>query len=109
MRKKPYSLPQAQARSMASSVSRGRRMAGIWKVPIDGGDAVPLTDKPASWPVVSPDGKLVACTYQTAPGEPQKLAIISIEGGAPLKTFDLPPGFQFNTVYSPDGRGVGYL
>jgi Tol biopolymer transport system component/DNA-binding winged helix-turn-helix (wHTH) protein len=83
--------------------------AGIWKVPIDGGDAVPLTDKPASWPVVSPDGKLVACTYQAMPGEPQKLAIISIDGGAPLKTFDLPQGFQFNTVYSPDGRGIGYL
>jgi Tol biopolymer transport system component/DNA-binding winged helix-turn-helix (wHTH) protein len=83
--------------------------AGICKVPIEGGDAVPLTDKPASWPALSPDGKLLACTYQTAPDARQKLAILSIGGGEPLKVFDLPPGFQFNTVWSPDGRGVGYL
>lgn len=83
--------------------------AGIWKVPIEGGEAVPLTDKPASWPALSPDGKLFACTYQTAPDARQKLAILSIDGGEPLKMFDLPPGFQFNTVWSPDGRGVGYL
>jgi len=83
--------------------------AGIWKVPIDGGGAVPLTDQPASWPVVSPDGKLVACTYQATPGERQKMAILSIDGGEPLKLFDLPSGFQYNTVWSPDGRGIGYL
>src|SRR5689334_10008281 len=37
------------------------------------------------------------------------MAILSIDGGEPLKLFELPPGFQYNTVWSPDGRGIGYL
>jgi Tol biopolymer transport system component/DNA-binding winged helix-turn-helix (wHTH) protein len=83
--------------------------SAIWKVPINGGEPVRLTNEPASWPFVSPDGKQIACTYHAAPGAPLKLAIISIDGGPPLKVFDLPPAFQFNTVWSPDGRGIAYL
>jgi Tol biopolymer transport system component/DNA-binding winged helix-turn-helix (wHTH) protein len=85
------------------------KMGAVWKVPIDGGEPVLLNGQSASWPFTSPDGKSVVCTYQPAAGERLKLAVIPIEGGPPSKSFDLPPGFEFNTVWSPDGRGICYL
>ena len=35
----------------------------IWKVSIDGGSLIRLTDKPSWAPVVSPDSKLIACNW----------------------------------------------
>jgi Tol biopolymer transport system component/DNA-binding winged helix-turn-helix (wHTH) protein len=87
----------------------GSKKPAVYKVPIDGGEPVLLNDQSASWPFTSPDGKSVVCTYQPAAGDRLKLAILPIEGGPPSKTFDLPPGFEFNTVWSPDGRGICYL
>ncbi|HEX8475777.1 MAG TPA: winged helix-turn-helix domain-containing protein [Pyrinomonadaceae bacterium] len=83
--------------------------ARIWKVPIDGGEPVAITDTNSSWPVVSPDGTLIACTYETAPNAPAKLVILPIEGGQPIKTFDLPQTARANTLWTPDGRAVTYL
>ena len=39
-----------------------------------------------------------------------KLAIFSIEGGEPLKLFDLPKNFNFRyrIQWSPDGRFISY-
>jgi Tol biopolymer transport system component/DNA-binding winged helix-turn-helix (wHTH) protein len=81
----------------------------IWKVPIDGGQPVRLTDKNSSWPFPSPDGKSFMCTYQPDPNGPSKLAVFAMDGGAPLKQFDLPQTFRANTVWSPDGRALDYL
>ncbi len=82
----------------------------IWKVPADGGEPVKLTDKPASWPFVSPDGKSFVCTYGGAnPFSAPQLAVISIDGGEPTKLFDIPPTFNANTVWLPDNRGVAFL
>jgi eukaryotic-like serine/threonine-protein kinase len=80
----------------------------IWKVPIDGGTPVRLTDHISSWPFPAPDGKTFTCTYQPDNG-PMKLALVSINGGAPLKLFALPPTFRANTVFAPDGRAVYFL
>jgi Tol biopolymer transport system component/DNA-binding winged helix-turn-helix (wHTH) protein len=82
----------------------------IWKVPVDGGEPVRLTDKPASWPFVSPDGKSFVCTYGGAnPFSAPQLAIIPIDGGEPTKLFDIPPTFNANTVWLPDNRGIAFL
>ncbi|PYS92416.1 MAG: hypothetical protein DMF64_09025 [Acidobacteria bacterium] len=81
----------------------------IWKVPIDGGPPVRLTDKNSSWPFPSPDGKQFVCTYQLDANAPPKLAVFSIDGGAPLKLFDVPQTFRANTVWSPDGRAIHFL
>ena len=82
----------------------------IWKVPVDGGEPVKLTDKPASWPFVSPDGKLFVCTYGgNDPSSAPKLAVIPIDGGEPTKLFDVPPTFNANTVWMPDNRGIAFL
>jgi Tol biopolymer transport system component/DNA-binding winged helix-turn-helix (wHTH) protein len=82
----------------------------IWKVPVDGGEPVKLTDKPASWPFVSPDGKSFVCTYGgNDPFSAPKLAVISFGGGEPTKLFDVPPTFRANTVWMPDNRGIAFL
>jgi len=85
----------------------------LWKVPIDGGDPVQLTDHTAQYPAVSPDGKLIACRYQER-GAPSKIAIIPFEGGPPIKLFDrpdpgpTPDGADF-VRWTPDGRALAYI
>lgn len=81
----------------------------LWRISIDGDQPVRLTDRPASWPWVSPDGKLIACGYQTTPDKLQ-LAVLPIEGGEPLKLFDVPPyaAFNFAVRWTPDGSAITY-
>ena len=44
--------------------SRGSdRWSTLWKVPVEGGDALELSANLVRSPVVSPDGKLIACFY----------------------------------------------
>lgn len=81
----------------------------IWKVPIEGGEPVQLTNKPSSWPFVSPDGKSFVCTYGEAANAPTKLALVPFEGGEPTKLFDIAPSFRANTVWLPDNRGIAFL
>jgi Periplasmic component of the Tol biopolymer transport system len=85
-----------------------------WKVSIDGGEPVPVTEKWTSNPTVSPDGNLVACFYrEDQPNAPwTKVAIIPFAGGDPVKVLDLPrlsftsaPGLR----WTPDGRALTYI
>lgn len=64
----------------------------LWKVPVDGGDPVRLTDTRVIRPVVSPDGKMIAYHYldPAAQGSRWSVGLISIEGGPLIKRFDLP-------------------
>src|SRR4030095_701839 len=61
----------------------------IWKVPLKGGSAVQLTDVDSISPAISHDGRLVA-SFIREKSKPLKLGIISIDGGPPLKSFELP-------------------
>ncbi len=82
----------------------------IWKVPLKGGDAVQLTNVESIAPAISRNGKLVAYFIREK-GQPLKLGIISIEGGNPLKTFELPattitaPGIAWNK----NGDGILFV
>lgn len=86
-----------------------------WKVSIDGGDPVRLTDKWTSNPTVSPDGSLVACWYRDddqQPNTPTKVAIIPFAGGDPVKVLDLPrQSFTSDAGlrWTPDGRALTYI
>jgi serine/threonine protein kinase/Tol biopolymer transport system component len=79
----------------------------IWKVPFDGGEAVQVTDYLSSRPVVSPDGKQMVIIYFDEQLKRRLYGIIPIEGGKPVKTFDLL-NVTRAVVWTPDGRSLLY-
>ncbi|MCI0486362.1 MAG: serine/threonine-protein kinase [Blastocatellia bacterium] len=83
----------------------------IWKVPIDGGAPVQLTDRDSKAPVVSPDGKSIACVYwKDKSGASPVLAAIPFEGGPPLRMLDVPSAARSSIIqWSPDGRALTYI
>jgi TolB protein len=83
----------------------------IWQVGIDGGTPTQLTNHPSQFPLVSPDGKLVAYFYADKQENNQpKLAMIPAEGGEPVKTIDLRRTVQpIAFAWMPDGRSIAYL
>jgi Tol biopolymer transport system component len=82
----------------------------IWRISIDGGEPVRLADKPAMWPRISPDGKLIACGYAAQLNSRTQLAILPSEGGQPVKVFDVPrlANFVYGIRWTPDGKAVTY-
>ena len=81
----------------------------IWKTPIDGGDAVPVSDILADEPAISPDGKLIACFYYPE-GQTAKIAVLPFEGGQPVHIFDVDKSVRDKTPgWSPDGSAVIYI
>jgi len=82
----------------------------LWKVSIDGGDPVLVTNHYASGPVVSPDGRLISCTYWDDRESSLKFAVIPSEGGPPLRFFGTPdPHRQRLVRWMPDNRTLLYL
>ncbi len=83
----------------------------MFKVSIDGGDSTQLTDKPSVRADVSPDGKLIACTYQAESNTAHKIAVIPIEGGTPPKLLDFPAtgNATFGVRWTVDGRALTYV
>ncbi len=85
---------------------------GIWKVSIDGGAPIKVSDAPISfYPRVSPDGRLLAYMLQNEQKRPQ-IKLITFEGdssGTPLKTFDLPVTSKFIMRWSPDGHSIVFV
>ena len=84
-----------------------------WKVSIDGGEPVRLTDKWTANPTVSPDGSLIACFYREGQSNPTvKVAVIPFAGGDPVKLLDLPrPSFSGapGLRWTPDGRALTFI
>jgi Tol biopolymer transport system component len=80
----------------------------VWKVSIDGGQPVQLTDRFSQSPVFSPDGKQIACRYLDQPNGQYQLAILPSEGGAPIKTFPIPNGAITARRWTVDGRALIY-
>jgi Tol biopolymer transport system component len=83
----------------------------VWKVSIDGGQPVRLTEKITSRPAFSPDGNQIACFYKEERTVPWKLAILPSEGGQPTKVFDNPVNLNrfFVFRWTPDGRAILYV
>jgi eukaryotic-like serine/threonine-protein kinase len=83
----------------------------VWKVSIDGGQPVRLSDKLARRPVFSPDGNQIACYYKEERTSPWRIAILPSEGGAPIKV--LNNAVTLNRFYvlrwKPDGRAILYV
>ena len=96
-------------------------VGGIRKVSVDGSPPVDLVAEGEERnPQISPDGKLLAYFFNDQQTKRPKLAVINVEGGAPVKTFDLPVSSLsiyesgFSSLYrgfhwSPDGRALVYI
>jgi serine/threonine protein kinase len=83
-----------------------------WKVSIDGGEPVRLTDKLTTNPTVSPNGNLVACWYRDdQPNTLTKVAIIPFAGGDPVKVLNVPSSVTINAGlrWTPDSRALTYI
>ncbi|PYS88132.1 MAG: hypothetical protein DMF62_10595 [Acidobacteria bacterium] len=85
---------------------------GLMRVGIDGGEPQRLTDFAALEPDVSPDGKYIACFYIDDQAEKKlRLAVIPVDGGASVKSFDVPQSVAADNspLWTPDGRGITYI
>ncbi len=88
-----------------TSASEGKPT--VWKISIDGGEPVRLTNKYSKLPVVSPDGKLIACYYwEEKPDSPFGISLVPFDGGAPVKTIDNLPAAAVR--WASDGRALIY-
>jgi eukaryotic-like serine/threonine-protein kinase len=79
------------------------------KVPIEGGESVRLTERRLIWPTVSPKDGMIAGLYRPDESTPVRLAVFPPEGGAPIKTFDIPSGNRRDLHWSVDGRAILYI
>lgn len=63
----------------------------IWKVPIEGGEPIRVSNHNLSWgAVVSPNGKLIAYNHnEPKAAQPWKVGVMNAAGGSPFKLFDL--------------------
>lgn len=87
-------------------VSNTESAGEMWRIPVTGGEPLKLADK-ASWPQISPDSRFIACGYEAGG---IKLAILSIDGGKPIKLFDVPrlANLRLGARWTPDGKAVTY-
>jgi eukaryotic-like serine/threonine-protein kinase len=86
----------------------------IWKVPVDGGTPVSLSDRTAIRPAISPDGNWIAgWVSEDKQGSPWRVGIIPISGGEPVKFFDVATtvGVTWDVLirWAGDGRAVTYV
>jgi Tol biopolymer transport system component len=82
---------------------------GIWKVPMEGGNPVRLTGTEEHFPTISPDGRMIAYSYEDpSANPPHGVAIMAFEGGPPTKRFDiLSPTYTWFR-WATDSRSLLY-
>jgi serine/threonine protein kinase len=88
-----------------------RTVDDVWKVPVGGGEPVLLMHKGALYPVVSPDGRMLACFTSNSPqGSVWSLEVFRLADMSLVKRFNLPEPFDpfAGLRWTPDGRGLTY-
>jgi Tol biopolymer transport system component len=98
-------------RSVVYTVTGGTDRFTLWKVSIDGGQPVRLTEKLSLQSSVSPDGKQIACGYRPDTRSPWRLVLFAIDGGQPRQSFEIAATVELPMVlrWTPDGRAVTYI
>ncbi len=79
----------------------------LWKISLEGGEPVQLTNYFAMRPTVSPDGSRVAFFYMSE--DKWRIGIVSSGGGAIEQSLDVPDGVSNRLMrWSPDGQSLLY-
>lgn len=89
----------------------GGTKASVWRVPIEGGEAVPIIDKQISEPLISPDGKRMVGWYRENKEDNYKPVLLPFDaaGGEPkLTPLELPLTSR-GEHWTPDGKALAYL
>jgi serine/threonine protein kinase len=92
------------------AVSQGP--ARIMKVGIDGGAPVPIGKEHLESPVISPDGRSIAASYEPGPDKPARLAVVGVESGEVQNIYSLPQGAALGhqagerVTWTKDGRSI---
>jgi Tol biopolymer transport system component len=87
----------------------------IMKVGIDGGTPVPVGKEHLESPVISPDGRSIAASYEPGPDKPAQLAVVGIESGEVQNIYSLPQGAGLGhqagerVSWTKDGRSILFL
>ncbi len=81
----------------------------IWKVPIDGGPPVQLSREYARMPIVSPDGKSIACRYLAGDGKTREIAILPFAGGPPVNQVPIHIMDWQSVQWTKDGQALRYI
>jgi Tol biopolymer transport system component len=82
----------------------------LWKVSIDGGTPQQLTEGSIIVkPVVSPDGKSIACAFRKDEADKWKIAILPFEGGEPRQVLDMPKPYNQVLRWTPDSQALFFL
>jgi len=84
----------------------------LWRVPIEGGKAVQVTQQPASIPSISPDGIQIACIHY--PGRDPRvssalLAVTRMDAGGPFTMFPRSHLDGTSISWSPDGKSIDFV
>lgn len=85
----------------------------LWKVSIDGGAPVPVTDHVASSAVVSPDGTLLAYAYPASPdpfAPPNRIDVVKFADNSLVTTFSFASSGTVPSLiqWSLDGKSILY-
>jgi hypothetical protein len=81
----------------------------VWKVPVDGGDAVQLTNEYSRMPVVSADNQFMACRYFLENGARRGIAIIPVQGGLPVKLLRIPIMLFQRVQWISNDQALSYI
>jgi TolB protein len=104
----PAASPDSQWVVFTQQEQSGEGQPTLWKVPITGGAAIRLTNEFTSFPSVSPDGKMVVCSYSKDTSTPGQPAIFSFADGKLLKVFPHTITGSPYIRWSPDGQNLVY-
>jgi len=81
----------------------------LFKMSINGGQPIPISEKYRGVARLSPDSKWVVAAFEDATKRTE-MAVISVDGGELRWPFDVPEDIDWNghLAWTPDGRGVIY-
>ncbi len=87
-------------------------MFNLWKVPASGGTAMQITSSLTMHPAVNRQDGRIACWYSPDTTNPHwKIAVLSPEGGEPVKQFEVAGSATYDTTlrWTPRSDGIAYV